>query len=167
MSGTLGIGGGKSSGKQTDPTGLALASIAKGFNKEIGGLRRDLISQLNEVLTTGGSRLPLFSQAEEQSRLASSNALRQTEGDLYRQGLAGTPFGASIMGQTRQQGEQAVSSTHNAILQQLFNMIPNFVLGQSQAALSGLGGAVGSNVKASGTNIGGGTQVGFGKLFGG
>jgi len=56
--------------------------------------------------------------------------------------LAKTPFGAKITSEQRQSGAQSVAQTRDALAQQIFGMISNFVLGQSQTALGGLAGAI-------------------------
>jgi hypothetical protein len=138
----MSAGGGKGSSDTSSPAADKLAGLAQQFATETGGLRTGLIDSMNEVLTTGGSTIPIISAAIEKSKQAASNATQQTEEQLAREGLSGTPFGAQVLAGTRQQGEQAAAQTSQSLAQQLFSQIANFVLGQSQSALSGLAGAI-------------------------
>jgi hypothetical protein len=152
----MGLGGGKgrSRGSQSDPAAATLAKLGEQFTEETAGIRTGLIDQMQEILTTGGTNLPIISQAVEGTRRASSKALRGTEEELARTGLSGTPFGERIEAEQRTTGDIAAATTKTDIVKQLFSMIPNFVLGQSQTALSGLSGAVGGNVSARGSSKG-------------
>lgn len=107
--------------------------------------------------------VPIISRAVEQSRRASSKALADTDAELAKQNLAGTPFGAMIKANQRREGNIAAGQTQQSLAQAIFNMIPNFLLGQGQTALSGLAGAIpGMNTtKAKGQTFGWGTSGGF------
>lgn len=158
----VGLGGGKSEGSQTDPAASLLAGISQQFAGETEATRTGLISVFNQILQGQGSRVPVVSQAVESSRQAGAKATQGTETELARTGLLGTPFGARTMADTQQAAAQGVAGTESNFINQLFSMIPNFVLGQSQAALGGLGGAVGGNVSGKGKSTGFGTQFGIG-----
>ncbi len=118
-----------------------------------------------KTTTTQGTSpaVPIISRAVEQSRRASSKALSDTDKELAQQGLAGTPFGAMIKANQRREGNIAAGQTQQSLAQAIFNMIPNFLLGQGQTALSGLAGAIpGMNTtKAKGQTFGWGTSGGF------
>ena len=136
------MGGGKGESKTSSPAANTLARIAEMFTKETGGARRGLIDAMQEVLTTGGSSIPIISSAVDASRSASSRALQQTEEGLATSGLAGTPFGENILAGQRGEGERSVAATQEGLAQNIFGMISNFVLGQGQTAVSGLAGAI-------------------------
>jgi len=106
----------------------------------------------------GGIQVPIIAQAVEATRRAGSTAQRGTEEELARTNLTGTPFGQNILASGRREGELAASNVQTDIMKSLFNMIPNFALGQSQTALSGLSGAVGGNVSGKGKGFGAGAS---------
>ena len=157
----MSIGGGKSSGSQSDPTGAALAKLATQFATETSGLRTGLISQLSSAMNgkPTGSQVPIISQAVESSRQAGSQAMQSTNDELARTGLVGTPYGQGILEQGKITANQNASNAGTQATQALYNMIPNFVLGTGQSALSGLSGAVGSNVSGSGKSTKAGMSV--------
>ena len=144
------MGGGGKGGKSKASEDLS--DIAKSFYGETGGTRRELISQMEEGLTTGGvgARMPIISKAEESSRQATSNSLRALESELAVTGQAGTPFGTRAMGETRQRGEQATAGIGPDIVQQLLQIIPGFVTGSNQMTIQGLSGAAGAQAQQSG-----------------
>ena len=138
------MGGSKGSGEsRTDsPAASTLARIAEQFATETTGVRTGLIEAMQEVLSTGGSSIPIISSAVEGSRKASSRALSEVDKELATSGLAGTPHGENIRATQISEGEQTASKTKDAMAQNIFGMISNFVLGQSQTATSGLAGAI-------------------------
>jgi hypothetical protein len=111
----------------------------------------------------GGVQVPIIAQALEASRRAGSQAQSGTRDELARTGLVGTPFGQSILSQGKRENSMNVANTQTDVMKTLYGMLPNFVLGQSQTALSGLSGAVGGNVKASGDSKNTGAGFGRGK----
>lgn len=142
-------------GSEADPASNAqLIDLASGFAKETSGLRKDLVSQFAEILKTGGSQatVPIISKAVEASKQATSNTLKQLDEQLTTQKLAGTPFGAMVKAQTAQAGNQATSQVPTGIAQAFLQMIPNYILGQSQTATQGLG--VGAQNQTSLANTG-------------
>lgn len=120
--------------------------------------RRILGKQTVEALKTGGigARIPIIQRAVDASQQASARALRQTENDLTRGGLGGTPFGQSILAQQRQAGRQAAAQIPTAFAQQL--------IGQA-------GGGGGASPQFSipaafaPSSSGGGIESGFGSLL--
>lgn len=144
MGGMTGSTFGSAKGKEQTSSRSAdvLASLAESFAGESGGIRQGLIKAMQEVLATGGSKIPIISRAVEASRQAGSKALTGTKEELAQQGLSGTPFGANVVATSRREGDISAGQTKQSLAQAIFNMIPNFVLGQSQTALSGLAGAI-------------------------
>lgn len=138
------VGTGKSSGKSStsSPAADKLAQLAELFSSETKGIREGLIGNMAEILKTGGSTIPIISQAVEQSRRAGSQALSQTQNDLALQGLSGTPFGSQILANTRLNSEANAAKAQQALALEIFNMIPNFILGQSQTSTTGLANAI-------------------------
>jgi len=139
-----GIGGGKGSSSSSTSSAAAdsLANLAKQFAGETEGIRTGLIDAMQEVLSSGGSSVPIIARSVDASKQAASNALNETSNDLARSGLAGTPFGENIRASTRQSGEQSAALTGESMAQNIFSMISNFILGQSQTSTSGLAGAI-------------------------
>lgn len=95
-----------------------LATIATTFLKRSGWLFRQakpLIAESSaqqlEALKTGGvgARIPMIQRAVEASKAATAGALKGTSDEMASSGIAGTPFGASILAATRMSGEQATS----------------------------------------------------------
>ena len=83
----------------------------------------------------GGVQIPIIAQAQEQQRRAASQAMRGTQEEMARTGLAGTPFGQMIEAQQRQAGAQAVQGVESNIIQQMLSMIPGYTQGQSTAIM--------------------------------
>lgn len=156
----MSIGGGKSSGSQSDPAASTLSRIAKQFATETGDIRTGIIQQFADVLQGGqtAAQVPIIAQAVEATRRASSEAQEGTQEELARTNLVGTPFGQNILASGRREGNLAAAGTKTDITKMLYNLIPNFVLGQSQTALSGLSGAVGGNVSGKGKGFGAGAS---------
>ena len=143
------MGGGKGGGGASSH----LAHMAQAFFTESTPARQELLKQFEEVLTTGGvgARQPIIRKAVEGSKRATSTSLQALEGDLARTGLAGTPFGENIRAGTRREGEFATSQIAPNMAMQLMQMIPNFLLGQSNVAVSGLGQAASAQQQRAGT----------------
>lgn len=163
-----GGGKGKSSGSQSDPAAATLANLATQFAGETTGIRQGLIRNFSNIIsdpsgrTAGGIQVPLISQAVQATRRAESTARMQTGEDLARTGQTGTPFGQRILAEGRREGNLAASNARIDVEKMLYNLIPNFVLGQSQTATSGLSGAVGGNVSGKGKSTNLGAQSSFG-----
>lgn len=132
-----------------------LTDMAKLFAKETKGARTGLLGTMEEVLSTGGSTVPIISRSVEATRRASSNALRGTDEDLARSGLAGTPYGEGIRAGQRQEGEIAAGNTAQQFAQAVFQMIPGFVLGQGQTATQGLGASATNSTNLTNNMMGG------------
>ncbi len=132
------MGGGSKGETKTSKT---LSKIAEAFFTETTPVRQELTSQMSEALTTGGvgARMPIISKSQEASRQATSNALRALDAQLAQTGQAGTPFGTRARAETTQRGEMATARIPTDIVSQLLQIIPGFIMGQSQQAVSGLG----------------------------
>lgn len=163
----MSAGGGKGSGSTTQVVDSAaantLAKLAEQFTTETAGVRTGLIDTMKEVLSTGGSTIPIISRAVESTRREASKATEETEEDLARNKLAGTPFGEMIRANAKREGNIAAGQTQQSLASAIFNLIPNFILGQSQTALSGLAGAVPGMNTTSGRETAKGFGVGFGR----
>lgn len=137
MSGEGFAGGGKTEGGTPDWAQDMAAQMAQRFEGETRGLRTDFISQLQQALTgdtATATRIPIIESAMEASRRSGAQAMEETEGELARTGLAGTPFGERIRSGTRADLGFQTSQIPSQFLLALQQMIPNFVLGQSQTA---------------------------------
>lgn len=130
-------GGGKTEGGTPDWAQLMAGNMARRFEGESRGLRTDFISQLQQALTpdaNAAAQLPIVASAIDASRRAGSQAMEETETELARTGLAGTPFGERIRSGTQADLGFQTSQIPAQFLAALQAMIPNFVLGQSQTA---------------------------------
>jgi hypothetical protein len=137
------MGSGKSSSRGgTDPTAAHIATLLSAqYAKEVEPLRQDFISQLQTALTgdtDAAVRLPVIASAMEASRRAGSQAMQQTDEELARTGLAGTPFGVRTKSETGAQNAYNTSQIVPQFFAMLTQLIPDFVSGQSQAALQAL-----------------------------
>jgi hypothetical protein len=106
-----------------------------------------------------GVQLPIIAQAQEKQRLATSRALAQTEADLARKGMAGDPFGISLLANMQQQGQQQVASVEQQILQQFLQMIPGMVTGNIQSIMGALPGTRENAASGFSMGIGGNSGV--------
>jgi hypothetical protein len=167
---SAGAGKGRGTSESSSNAARTLAQLSQMFAEETTDLRQGLIDVMQEVLTSGGSSVPIISEAINRSTEAGKSAAAQTnketETSLEQSGLAGTPFAASTLAQVRQAGnfdtKQIASQIQTALAQAIFNMIPNFVMGQGQTALSGLANAIPglTKVRESQTASGKGINVG-------
>jgi len=130
-----------------------LSSMARGFANETKGLRQELITQMGDILKTGGSQaqVPMIAKAVEASKQATSKATQGLDAEMARAGLSGTPFGIMMKNNARQSGSLATSQIPTNIAQQILAMIPNFILGQGQTAMGGLGGAASNSTSQANT----------------
>jgi hypothetical protein len=145
------MGGG---GKGENKSGEALGKIAQRFFGETTPLRRELIGQYEEGLTTGGvgARMPIISKSQEASRRATSNTLAGLDQQLAQSGLAGTPFGVQQRTEAEQRGRYATSQIPTQIVGQMLAQIPGFVTGSNQVTVSGLGQAAGAEAQSQGAS---------------
>lgn len=163
MSGGVSSASGKSTQTQESSSANALAALAQQFSGETTGVRTGLLEAMQEVLSTGGSSIPIISSAIESSRKASSRALDETKQSLAQSGVAGTPYGENVLATQRQEGELNVAKTKDSLAQNIFGMISNFVLGQSQTATSGLSAAISGDTTTRERAKGSAADVGFNK----
>lgn len=163
--------GGKGKTKTTSPAAGSAMRMAEQFAGETTDVRTGLLDAMQEVLSTGGSNIPIISRSVERSLQEGSRATAKTEEEIAQSGFAGTPFGEKILAESRMSSEIAAGNTAQSLAQMIFNMIPNFILGQGQTALSGLVSAIPglSTTRETGTAMGTGVQGGFGgkSSFGG
>lgn len=136
-------GGGKGGGTQSSE---ALNQIAKQLFEETTPLRQEFTGQMESVLKTGGvgAAMPMISKSVERTRQASSTAMKGLDERLAVLGLAGTPFGEGIRAEQTQKGEIEAANIPTDFYKQLLPSILNFILGQGQTVVTGLGGAAGA-----------------------
>lgn len=164
---------GKSKGKQSSQAATQLQQTADQLLGEQSGLRNKFIGSLTGLLANKGAT-PYTeldpSGAIEANKFASAQALQQTKNSLAGSGLLGTPFGEGIVANQRGQAASAQSqiapqykneSMNRAqqSYQAVLNLVPQFLTGTLGSITSGLGAAVGGNVKAKGSSSG----LAFGK----
>lgn len=170
----MGGGGGKGGGGATDTaSSRAMADLAKQIFSETTPLRQTMEAQGLEALKTGGTSasIPSVQRAVESSKVATSNALRQTGDSLSSAGLGGTPYGEAILANTGMQGEMAGNQAANAIGQAILSMVPALLTGQQatgaslfQSAAGVEGGLGAANTQAGAAK--GAAQLGFlGKML--
>ena len=145
-----------SGGKGSSSAGGALEDIALTFFKETTPLRRDLIKQYDEALSTGGveARMPIISKSQERSRQATSNALQALDAQLAQSGTAGTPFADRLRTGTIQKGEQATAQIPTDIVMQMLQQLPGFITGANQTMVTGLGSAATAEAAQTGAQGG-------------
>lgn len=156
------VGGGKGQESTTSPSAMALTNLATGIMSGLSGASTGLLDAMKEVLTTGGSSVPLISKSVEATRRASSKTLAGTEEELAKKGMAGTPFGEMVRSQTALEGNIAAGQTQQSLAQAIFSMIPQFIMGQTQSALGGLAGAIPGLQTTKSKGKGAGVSGGFG-----
>ena len=110
---------------------------------------------LQEVLRTGGANalIPAVQQSVEQTRSATSQALRGTQEDLARMGVTGGEA-ARILAEQRQAGDVAAAQIGPNFALPLVGEAAAQSMGATLAGLQGLGNAAGA--MASGTRVTGG-----------
>jgi len=142
---------------------VELAKMAKRFEEETRASRQGLAGMFEEIIKTGGSQAttPIISNAVESSQRAGSKTLQQVDENLARSGLAGTPFGAMTRANALQESEYNTSQIGPSMAMKILQMIPNYVLGQGQTAMSGLGTA-----ETNRTNMYNQELNTFGQMFG-
>lgn len=153
------------SASSDNPAEDLLVNMAQQFNEETSPLRGEFIGQLMEAITTGGAgaQIPLISKATEQSRLATSQAMKQVDERLAASGLSGTPFGEQTAAQTLLSGELATANIAPNMAMQFIQMIPNFILGLGQTAASAGAGAAGPEATRESAMIDSATRFTAGK----
>lgn len=134
-----------------------LAGLLKELSGETKPLRDTLSSQFMEALTTGGigARIPMIGAAQEQSRMGTANALTGTQNQLTRMGLDRTPFAASTLAGTRQQGEMATAMIPSQVAQGFIGAAPQYAMAPVGAMVSGAGNL---NTNAANRDIAKGNQ---------
>lgn len=146
----------KNNAQAAEPnSNIALVSLAKQLFGETEGLRTGINDLFSSILKTGGSQAttPIISNAVEASQRATSKTLAQTDEELARTGLAGTPFGANTRAGVLQEGNLSTSQIGPQIAMSLLQMIPGYLTGGLQTAFGGLG--QGANNATNLTNTGG------------
>lgn len=153
-------GGGKKAGASGSKE---LERFLGEFKTQSRPVREELFSQIAEALRTGGvgARLPIAMKSVEATKSAASNALTKTGESLASSGLAGTPFGESILANTRMQGELAVGQAPIDIANQFIGMAPNLVVGSGQTI-----GGMASSAAATGAAREASALQFFASLFG-
>lgn len=134
------IGGGKARGGSESGQDVLPFLQQSGTLQDFVPVQNEFFTQVGEALRTGGvgAQLPMVSRSVEESRSALTRSLAQTEDDLARTGLARTPFGANVLAQTRQSGEQAVARIPTDFANQLITQTPQLIQGTLGAVLGSL-----------------------------
>lgn len=131
-------GGGGGRGDQASAT---QARLSEEYFELLRPLLELFTSQGVEALQTGGvgARIPIVQRAVEGTRVAASQAERQTTESLAQAGLAGTPFGENILATQRTQAGLGEQSQLNQILMQFIGQLPGFGQTGAGQAIGGLG----------------------------
>lgn len=142
-----------------------LSNTIADLTAETRPIRQELSSQFQEALTTGGigARIPIITAMQEQSKAATANALRGTGEQLSAQGLARTPFGASILAGVRQQGDLATSLIPSSVAQSFIGGAPSFAMAPVGAMIGGAGTL--ANVQANRDIAKGQQQIDYYKMI--
>lgn len=120
-----------------------LGEISKQLFEESSPVRKELLGQSLEALTTGGlqSRIPIIQEYVQQSRQALSDALRQSESGLATSGLLNSSFGQRALTEQRIAGEAGVGAIPSQIVQSFINQAGSLAGNQTNIAVQGLGSA--------------------------
>jgi hypothetical protein len=127
-----------------------LSTMASQLFSETDPTRKLLGEQFAEALSTGGvgAHIPIINRAVENSRVATSNTLRQLDDSLGKFNLAGTPYGQAIRANTLLGGELATGNIPTDFAKAFISMAPNWSIG----AAAPIGQMAGSALQA-GTNV--------------
>ena len=150
-------------GGKTPSTAAAkqLSQLSALMFKESNPARREMFSQLNEALKTGGigARIPIIQRAVEDVNRSTAGAVRGTQEQLSRAGVTG-PFAAQILAQERMAGSQAAAKIPTDYAQQLIAGGPGLI--SSGSGIPGLSTAASLLTGASAAG-----QQATGQLYGG
>lgn len=133
--GMTGGKGGKSSGESL------LEGTVRDLSSETKPIREVLSSQYLEALNTGGigARIPIITAMQDQSRMGTANALRGTSDQLATAGLARTPYAASILANTRLQGDTATAMIPSQVASGFISGAPQYAMAPVGAMIGGAG----------------------------
>lgn len=129
------LGNAKANTASTSPLESWLAQMGSNLMRQTGPVRKQILGQLQEALTTGGvnARIPQIQAAVASSKQALSGGLQQTAEQLASRNIGG-PFAARIMGGARMEGQQQISQIAPQMAQQLIGQFMPFA-----AATQGMG----------------------------
>lgn len=146
-----GSGGGKGGGNANNDT---LANLSKSLFDETDPIRKDLLSQGEQGLSTGGvgALLPVISRAVESSKDALSNTLQDTQARLGTTGLAKSPYGQAILANTEREGNARTADIGPNMTMSFLSMLPSFITGASGQALQGQAAAAQNTQSGINTN---------------
>lgn len=141
--------------KKAPPSSKKLDLIATDLYKQSNPVRMEVFSQLLEGLRTGGvgAQIPIVQSAVEQSRSATSRAMRDTEASLARSGLAGTPFGEQVLAAARTEGEAATGAIPSSLVREFLSQAPGLITGTGNQVVGGLGSAAQSQASVQQARI--------------
>lgn len=141
------MGGGGGKGHET--RGQNLMPFVTQFEGETRGVRQNLLSQINEAMSTGGigARAPIIGSATTQLQNSIAQALSGTRNDLARSGNAGTPFGDRALAGQRMTGATQISAVGPNIAQSMIQQGGSSIGGTIQSILGALAGQGNSNSK--------------------
>ena len=127
-----------------------LSTMASQLFSETDPTRKLLGEQFAEALSTGGvgAHIPIINRAVENSRVATSNTLRQLDDSMGKFNLSGTPYGQAIRANTLLGGELATGNIPTDFAKAFISMAPNWSIG-----------AAGPIPGMFATGIGAGTQM--------
>lgn len=148
---------GSSSGKGGTGAAKDTIKMNKQLFQESTPVRKELLGQTLEALTTGGvgARIPLIQRAVEANKAGLAQGLRASSENISSiPGLAGTPFAESIMAQQRVGGEQALAGIPTEIAGQIAGGASNLALGFPQIANQGMIGGANVQSNAKGQQLG-------------
>jgi len=135
-------------GKVDTPEGVGrLENFGKRVLNESGPMRKQVLQQLEEALSTGsvGARIPLMQRAAESSLLGASDAYDQAQESLGAR--AATPFGQSALAGARTQGALGAGQVPANFILPFMQSGPGIVGGFQNLGIEGLTG--GSELRLS------------------
>ncbi len=123
-----------------------LLSVATNLINQSEPLRKEVLGQTQEALTTGGigARLPIVQKGIEASRAATSSALSQLDADSARSSLGRSGFRDQLRANTLLSGELATQAIPQDVAAQMIQVAPTLTMGFTGQGLQGYGSATGA-----------------------
>ena len=116
-----------------------LLDIASQLMAEVSPLRKEVLGQTMEALTTGGigARLPIVQKGIEASRSATSSALSQLDESLARSGGGRSSAADALRANTLLQGELNTQAIPQQAAEQFIAIAPSLASGFTGQGLQG------------------------------
>jgi hypothetical protein len=137
------------------------SAIANQLFGETTPVRQEYLNQMLEGLKTGGiqAQMPIIQQAVDQSKGATSQALRQLDTNMGQAGIAGTPYGQQTRAMAAMQGAQGTAAIPTNIVRDFMGAIPGYSSNLSAQSMQGLSAVTGSEASIRNQQIASTSQM--------